>query len=164
MTETTKPVLHKVQLENITFDRFSADRCHGKYIPGNGMIHITSAETTEQGAENQAWHIMDISIAGTAPNQEDAKENRLFEISVAVRGHFRGVSSDVSEQEIMQFAATQGQFLLWPYVREAVQSFAQRLGIPPLVIPTIDVVKTLNAMTEDQEQEPKETVLSGNAD
>ncbi len=142
-----RPKQHKIQLVSVSLESFSGKRFLANDLGETaGFQTASSADAGLYDDKESAWFSIDVDTTA-APEGEDADENRIFEISLVVRGEFRA-AAESSEEEIMSFVTSQGQFLLWPYAREAIASFSQRLGLPALVMPTIDVVKTLEAIQE----------------
>lgn len=54
---------------------------------------------------------------------------------------FEGVIED--EKSAIQFMEVQGVRILWSYIREDLYSISSKMLLHPIMIPTIDVMKTL---------------------
>lgn len=60
---------------------------------------------------------------------------------------------EISEEELKEYAYEQVTPLLLPYVREIVTNALSRMDLPIYYIPTMDVLKSLEANKEDIGQE-----------
>jgi len=77
-----------------------------------------------------------------------------FNLSVLLEGHFEAVvdPKTIDQQVVRQFITRDAALMLWPYLREAVQSITARMGfmMPPL--PILDARDLLDT-SAPQEQE-----------
>ena len=87
----------------------------------------------------------DIKTNISIVTQGDAVTDKCGESIIQVK-----VVSDIFELEITQsgkfenFLATQGIRLLWSFVRENVYEISCKMLRKPIMLPTLDVMKTLN--------------------
>ncbi|EGA88436.1 hypothetical protein GPDM_15154 [Planococcus donghaensis MPA1U2] len=65
-----------------------------------------------------------------------------LEVVIKYVGQCRTVS-ELTEDELKIFLEYQSIPLLWPYIRQAVSDTMTKMSIPPILLPTIDVLETL---------------------
>ena len=70
-------------------------------------------------------------------------ENDDFRIEEEKVGVFQFAESIDDEKKAIQFMEVQGVRILWSYLREDLYSISSRMLAKPIMIPTIDVMKTL---------------------
>lgn len=70
-------------------------------------------------------------------------ENDDFYIEEEKIGFFQFSESIDDEKKAIQFMEIQGVRILWSYIREDLYSISSKMLTKPIMIPTIDVMKTL---------------------
>jgi len=72
-----------------------------------------------------------------------------FELTYALRG-----DEEIDEADLTHFAFANGTHNAWPYWRELVQNFTQRMGIDPVVVGPFKLPSPHDPKTTDSEAEP----------
>lgn len=70
-------------------------------------------------------------------------ESGPFEIEVQQRGKFT-TEKTLDEKTFERFLEVQGIKILWSYVRQTIFDITAKTGLTPYMLPTLDVVATLN--------------------
>ncbi len=69
----------------------------------------------------------------------------IFELEITQSGKFeKNNEIEISKEKFENFLATQGIRLLWSFVRENVYEISCKMLRKPIMLPTLDVMKTLN--------------------
>lgn len=75
-------------------------------------------------------------------NRENVKEE--FELNITQMGKFvKNEEIDISKEDFEDFLAVQGIRLLWSFARENVYEISCKMLRHPILLPTLDVMKTL---------------------
>ncbi|MCM3574739.1 protein-export chaperone SecB [Mesobacillus subterraneus] len=70
---------------------------------------------------------------------EEFRDNTApFYLDIDIRGFFNTESTDVEEFEFNALA------ILLPYIRSIITSFTAQAGIPPIILPPVNVYKVFN--------------------
>lgn len=69
--------------------------------------------------------------------------NESFSLEVVKVGIFKFETEIVDEQAAKLFMETQAVRILWSYVREDIYTISSKMLPRPIMLPTIDVMKTL---------------------
>ncbi|HHY29797.1 MAG TPA: hypothetical protein GX520_03785 [Syntrophaceticus sp.] len=73
----------------------------------------------------------------------EEEDSRLFILEFTLAGEFeREDDSDINNEKFLEFMKISCFTLLWPYARELTSSTLNRMGFPPLNLPTINVPAT----------------------
>jgi hypothetical protein len=99
-------------------------------------------------------------------NMTEASATRLIDTSVSVSLHYRIMTSsppeEMREALFTAFAAVNGRYNAWPYIREFFQSATARMGIQPLVVPVYRVPQKTKRTQTNDERATKTTRTSSN--
>lgn len=123
-------ILHPAQLKEVELIKAKCEKTE-LYNPSNLEVSISANLTSENVKENSGNSKIEILIEGEG-----------FNIEVVEIGIFSFDEIDDLEQ-IKRFLEVQGVKVLWSYVRETVYDFSGKLLRKPIMLPTIDVLKTL---------------------
>ena len=120
-------------------------------------IHAELHDRAEEEGDEKAQLPMQMSLTGAEEAGEEfdvgllleierfeIADNVVFELSLLLEGHFvRRPELDASERELEEFRKSEAFWELWPFVREAVHSITERmgLGLPPLPVLPRHVVR-----------------------
>lgn len=78
--------------------------------------------------------------------EKEIKDNDApFYLDIAIRGDF----TSVGDYEIEDYQLN-GMAILFPYLRSTVTSFTSQAGIPPVIIPAINVYNFFKDVKEDE--------------
>jgi len=69
--------------------------------------------------------------------------NDEFSLKEEKIGIFKFEEDIIDEKKAIQFMEVQGIRILWSYIREDLYSISSKMLSRPIMIPTIDVMKTL---------------------
>jgi len=75
-----------------------------------------------------------------------------FQLSGTVAGFF-SYSKSLSESDVKSLLAGNGLAILFPYVRSTITNLTSAVNIPPLIIPTINILKYVKEKFEKTENE-----------
>lgn len=82
------------------------------------------------------------------------EEPKIFSLEIIVRGKIEYEKS-TNRTIIKRFAEKQSLPLLMPWAREEVASLTRRMGLPPLLLPLIDVFGTMKANEVVVDEKPE---------
>jgi preprotein translocase subunit SecB len=80
-------------------------------------------------------------------------KNEFFNIKCTMIGIF-SVTSENKNMELKEFAEYNAPALIFPYIRETIASTTTRAGIPPVVIPPINLTAIKGKTTGELKEEP----------
>jgi len=66
-----------------------------------------------------------------------------FDFKLKLKGIIKAINP-CSKKDLQQFIDNQVVPLLWPFARELVYTLTNRMGFPPLMLPTINVYQTID--------------------
>ncbi len=130
-------VLHPAQLIEVELIKANCEKTE-LYNASNSEISISANLSSENVKENSGNSKIEIIIEGEG-----------FKIEVIEIGLFEFVDIDDLEQ-IKIFLEVQGVKVLWSYVRETIYNFSGKLLRKPIMLPTIDVLKTLEKAEKEK--------------
>lgn len=116
------------------------------------LVHV---ETTKFSAEKKSNEVkakfsVTAETRGELMDSKNGKsyikirvENDDFYIEEEKVGIFQFSESIDDEKKAIQFMEVQGVRILWSYIREDLYSISSKMLATPIMIPTIDVMKTL---------------------
>jgi preprotein translocase subunit SecB len=130
--EINELIKHPAQLKEIDLIKVTCDKSD-KYNPENPEINISANVESEIISPEKGETHIEISINGEGFNIH-LLEKGVFE--------FEGI---VDEENIKRFLEVQGLRLMWSYVRETIFDFSGKLLRKPIMLPTIDVLKTIES-------------------
>ena len=121
---------------------------------------VKKIETDEKNIKTN----ISICTQGNAVNDHEGEsvievniESRIFDMSITQMGKFRKNGTvSISVDNFESFLATQGIRLLWSFVRENVYEISCKMIRQPIMLPTLDVMKTLKKHTIDIREEANE--------
>ena len=131
-----RPIIpHPVQLREVIIEKINCQRT-GDFRP-EATYRVDFAVQAKTLTKNEAYAYLKVKILSD-------EEPKLFSLEVVVRGKL--VNEKATNRTILKrFAESQCLPLLLPWVREAVASLTRQMGLPPLLLPLIDVFETLRA-------------------
>lgn len=144
--EITKLVSHKIQLKEVYLKKLDTIRNHSVSIHENkDKIKIEISNTAEILDDSMSEAILGLRVFFVDVDPQP------FSINI-VYGGLCGTNESVSKEELKMFAELQSVPLLWPYIRQALSDIMSKMSITPILLPTMDVVKTLyNVYKKDDE-------------
>jgi len=134
-----------VQLREVIIEKINCQRVGG-FRPEvtYGVDFAVQAKTL---TKNEAYAYLKVKILFD-------EESKPFSLEVVVRGKL--VNEKATNRTMLKrFAESQGLPLLLPWAREAVASLTRQMGLPPLLLPLIDVFKTLRANDQAKDEKSK---------
>ncbi|SHE31263.1 Preprotein translocase subunit SecB [Desulforamulus putei DSM 12395] len=128
-------VAHKVQLLDVFIEKINCQRVADfqSGIPYD-VVFSVKAKTINN---NLAYGYFRIKILFN-------KEPKIFNLDITVRGEFK-CEKTTNRTELKRFVEQQGLPLLLPWARQAVASLTLSMGLPPLLLPLIDVFATIRS-------------------
>ncbi len=133
--EIRELVLHPAQLREVELVKVTCDKTE-QYNAENAEINISVNVESEIGKSGEGKTKVEILIEGEG-----------FNIQVAEIGIFTFEGIEDSEK-IKLFLEVQGIRLMWSYIRETIYDFSGKLLRKPIMLPTIDVLKTIENTEE----------------
>lgn len=126
--ELSAPVSRVVKVKGIRLIE-----CHAQVSPSSVSAHQQIGVEHRSKAEREGTSLR-VTIDVRVWTQSE-RADRLLDIAASYL-----LTYDVGEHEFDQaqldaFAALNGMFNLWPYIREFVQSMSVRMGLPALTLP-----------------------------
>lgn len=82
------------------------------------------------------------------------KERPMFIIRATLNGIFLFATAEAATL-VPEFAKATASSLMWPYVRELIQSLSIRMRVPPLILPTLDLRQIQPDQNATQIPEPE---------
>ncbi len=77
---------------------------------------------------------------------EKIKENLIIDFRLVYETIFTINGPLLPEKDVQSFLASSGLILIWPYFRQTLTDFTVRLGLPPLILPLLNVEKTIEEL------------------
>ena len=122
---------HQVQLRQIWLHSLEAKRIDE--IPEDFGPDLEMDGRLLDCAEREAQSEIHVSV-----RMVEAEREFGFDIAILMRARFE--SSDELGPELWEkFAQFQAVFLFWPYVRELISSITNRMGLPPFILPLLQI-------------------------
>jgi len=137
------PVLHPVQPHSIYVRKMVAERVHN-LVPDRVYYPHLSTNLSLDKDEDGPFSVLTVSVSG------DADEEFPFKIDIHLVAHFRIPKGRAVENEdaFSTFLSQQAVVLLWPYARVYVTEIIDKLGLPPISLPWVNVVETAKNINE----------------
>ena len=112
------------------------------------LLELNARRNTEMDSLNDEVNFQ-VSVTGEVTGLQSGNAvinvriiNDDFDISVVELGKFE-FDGDIEQDQIKHFLEAQGLRLLWSYVRETIYDVTNRMLRRPVLIPTLDVITTL---------------------
>ena len=82
------------------------------------------------------------------------QDRPTYELDVVWAAEF-ATPPDAREEDVVEFGARSGTFVVWPYARAHIADLTARMGVPVLQLPTIIIPDLENdAASQDEERLP----------
>lgn len=128
-------VLHPAQVEEVSLIKLNCEK-NDEFNKDNTEIGIGISVSGEQVDSYTGKTLIEVNIDGTG-----------FTISVILEGIVT-FDVDIPEEQVIKFLEVQGVRILWSYVREVIYDISGRMLRKPIMLPTIDVMKTIENSQE----------------
>jgi len=128
---------HAVQLVNITVDELHIKVLDRQPLDDENTNREFSLTVGRSDYDTEQKMISVRLVMEIMP--EEGKEDRPFEMRIAIAGHFEVDEDNFPIGEINKFAERNAPIILVPYIREQAYSLTLRAGIEPLLFPLITV-------------------------
>lgn len=131
--------LRDVVVSNLQFDRnwaFDADADAAE----PGRIHysvVTETEATTNDDRDVGFVALRASISWSS--EDDESTPKPFDLDLTLQGTFDWFDPEMDREDIEAWLEFNGEHLLWPYVRNYVQTVTGWSDVPPLTIYTLGV-------------------------
>ena len=121
-------------------------------------VHLESAYDLKDIREKLSIQLSNGSRIINENNGETYLEVRMsieeetsvpLEINIKYTGQCR-TDALLSEEDFKAFLEYQSIPLLWPYIRQGISDTMAKMSIPPILLPTIDVIVTLRNRYSDE--------------
>lgn len=122
-------VMHPVQLEKVEVVKISAEK-YSESVDRN--INIGANIEAKCLTENTGVAKVELEVG-----------NEDFKIEITTVGHFSYENDFENNEVIEKFLETQGIKIIWSYIRENLYTISSKMVDRPIMLPTIDVMKTL---------------------
>ena len=143
-----QPVLHPIQPHSVYVRKLVAERVHN-LVPERVYHPRLSTSLHMDKDEDGPFSVLTVSVTG------DPDEEFPFEIDIHLVAHFRIPKGDSVENEegFTAFLSQQAVVLLWPYARVYVTETLDKLGLPPISLPWVNVKETAKKISETPDGE-----------
>ncbi|HPZ43582.1 MAG TPA: protein-export chaperone SecB [Bacillota bacterium] len=126
---------HQTQLREVIIEKINCRRTGDFHAGASPRVDFAVRAKTLNNNEAYGYLTVKIFFDG---------EPKVFYLELVVRGKL--VNEKATNRTMLKrFAESQSLPLLLPWAREAVASLTRRMGLPPLLLPLIDVFATLRA-------------------
>ena len=134
--------LHEVHLKIRPF----IDDAEKEHLPFRVEVH---EKEEEQNKITETFDVLLVLEAGY-PKQE-----KMLDIHIAIEGHFRAlVNVDTIKPELIErFKKSDTILILWPYMRQMLQDFTNKMGVKVPLLPIIDARNLVLANQESTDSE-----------
>ncbi len=122
-------VMYPTQLVRVETTRFQAEKL-SEEVKGEFRISAETKGEIVDGTTGKSYIRIRV-------------ENEDFRMEEEKVGFFKFGDTIEDEKSALQFMAVQGVRILWSYIREDLYSLSSKMLPHPVMIPTIDVMKTL---------------------
>jgi len=137
-------VRHNFQLLDVAVQKLAVERFINDDVPDSPVGLIFTAEgkgdRIQNDSEEIGYSLLTVKLSFKEPNP------KLFELELILKGTCESNAGESSSpEEFDKFLNQYALPLLWPYAREIVWSMLIRMGLPPIMLPAINVAKTVEA-------------------
>lgn len=135
--EKVQKVAKTVSIEEVKLLSFSG---YGLHTLPNGGLEIKFAYSTETRAEEQKIFVLaQLSVSGFVAEEKEEKDSKpCMKIEADYVIVYESEKADTfSEEELEAFGEFNGVYNIYPYWREFIQNSVARMGLPPLMLPTL---------------------------
>lgn len=131
-------VRHPVQLRDVVVEKIECNRYEHSHDLQSHEVELNIKPSTHAKIidSNTAIAYLTIEI-------ETKSEPKVLEIKVNLRGTC--TTDDKDEERLKEFTEVNALPLLLPWAREIISNLTVKMGFPPIMLPTINVRKTLEA-------------------
>jgi preprotein translocase subunit SecB len=141
-----KIFMHALKLREVTIEKIDFRRT-GSFDPDNPPkpnVNIKLKGKTIDRTKVYSY----VNIAVTF--QEEGKARPFF-LNLILRGLFAS-EKPLNRSHLKRFAETNTLIVLIPWARELVATLTRQMGLPPLMLPLINVEQTMKAASEEKTQ------------
>lgn len=124
-------MMHSAQLTETDIIEIKAQK--SKQSCSDEHINIETKVTSETISEQEGYSYIQVSLIPESGN---------FTFSATVRGKFE-TKEPIERETFERFLLAQGVRILWSYVREIIYDLTGKMLRNAILLPTLDVVKTL---------------------
>lgn len=135
-----KLIANTVQLTEVELESLECNR-----LPGNGTKIILQIERKVDLIDSSTARIF---LRSTVKFEANAP---CF-VAVVYKGICRSYG-EIVDEKLREFAFYQVVPLLLPYARECIATNMTKMGLSPFILPTMDVIKSLEVNAEPQDNE-----------
>lgn len=122
-------VMHPIQLEKVEVVKILAEKYNDNI---DRKINIGANIEGECLTETSGVSKVELEVS-----------NKNFKIEITTLGHFSFENDFEDNKVIEKFLETQGVRIMWSYIRENLYTISSKMVDHPIMLPTIDVIKTL---------------------
>lgn len=136
---------HSIQLKKIQMVSLKANyNEHNEGVERNTHISINLKNASKVIDKNKGVCYLQVKI------ESEIKENELFNIEVIYKG-FCESSIDISEKDLKFYLEVQSVPMLWAYARESINSIIVKMGLPPIILPAININEVIEQLIKENE-------------
>lgn len=138
-------VLHQMQLREVIIEKISCRRIGDFHAGAGPQVNFVVRAKTLNNYEAYGYLIVKIFFD---------EEPKVFSLELVVRGKLINKKA-TNRTMLKRFVESQSLPLLLPWAREAIASLTRQMGLPPLLLPLIDVFATLRESDRAKHEEAK---------
>ena len=129
-------------LASINFEKFLIEKSNFKinknYIPKDEEMELDIKFKNEINIdENNTMALITLSCSVF---NKAVERNYPFSLKVTIVGFFE-YQANLTDEDILEILEVNGNAILFPYLRSYITTLTSNSGIPPLIIPTINIAK-----------------------
>ncbi|MBP2032696.1 preprotein translocase subunit SecB [Clostridium algifaecis] len=142
-----RTLYHDIQLKNI---QMIGINCYlnekidtGKKINTPLPLHIELKNESTVISSTRGISYLKVKV------QFENKDNELFYIEVNYRGLCEAIRP-IEEKNMKFYLKIQSVPMLWAYARETINNVMLKMGLPPIVLPALNINKMMDIMNEER--------------
>ncbi|ERI94197.1 putative protein-export chaperone SecB [Clostridiales bacterium oral taxon 876 str. F0540] len=124
---------HSIQLKKIQLISLkSTYNESNEGLEGNVPLSISLKNAGEVTDRNKGVCYLQVNIGS------ENKESELFNVEIVYKG-FCESSVDISEKDLKFYLEVQSIPMLWAYARESINNIIVKMGLPPIILPAVNI-------------------------
>jgi preprotein translocase subunit SecB len=135
-------------LASIQFESYYLSKIEFRYSPDSTEIDegdVSFSHSVEYLDSNQVQVLLQCNVTDEAGLKLEVEMNGIFIIEV-------GVGKSVEDPQIQHLCERNTLSILFPYLRSAISDISVKANIPPIILPTINILGMLNHVEEDMKR------------
>lgn len=140
-------ILYPIQLVNVKLIALKLNQNEETGKISNADVTVETKSWSEVLSVDKGNAYLNVKISASKDKAS------IFNIDITYKGTCKDNNSSKTMESMKQYLEVQGIKSLWPYMREAVSNVTAKMDLPPLVLPTLDVLHTLDKRSTSEDVE-----------